>query len=193
MVRGGRKPRFWDSSKINEEYNVFIISDYCTNENTLGGIHQWPSALDYAEFRSRMSDTHQVYTCSCSSTSWIDPCLTPAMNSTQPQTPPRPCIDLVRSKGTPRHHKTPRRKRKPGIKPLHQSIKELQEELRRLLTLSFTPEEWQAHIIQWVKQGYNSIFLAGTGYGKSLVFRVRHGYGNTHGFRAAGYAATGTV
>jgi superfamily II DNA helicase RecQ len=26
------------------------------------------------------------------------------------------------------------------------------------------------HIIQWVKQGYDSIFLAGTRYGKSPVF-----------------------
>jgi superfamily II DNA helicase RecQ len=50
------------------------------------------------------------------------------------------------------------------------SIQELQEELKRILKLSFTPEEWQAHLIQQVKQGYDSIFCAGMGYGKSLVF-----------------------
>jgi superfamily II DNA helicase RecQ len=92
------------------------------------------------------------------------------MNSTRPQTPPRPSIDPARSKGTPRRHKTPKRKRNAGIKPPSKSIEELREELKRILKLSFTPEEWQAHVIQRVKQGYDSIFLAGTGYGKSLVF-----------------------
>jgi superfamily II DNA helicase RecQ len=92
------------------------------------------------------------------------------MNSTQPQTPPRPHIDLARSKGTPRRHKTPKQKRNPGIRCPSKSIEELRKELKRILKLSFTPEEWQAHVIQRVKQGYNSIFLAGTGYGKSLVF-----------------------
>jgi superfamily II DNA helicase RecQ len=32
------------------------------------------------------------------------------------------------------------------------------------------PDEWQAHLIQRVLQGYDSIFCAGTGYGKSLIF-----------------------
>ena len=50
------------------------------------------------------------------------------------------------------------------------TIEELCKELKKILKLSFTPEEWQVHIIQRVKQGYNSIFLAGTRYGKSLVF-----------------------
>ena len=38
------------------------------------------------------------------------------------------------------------------------------------LSLSYTPDNWQVHLIQWILQGYDSIFCAGTGYGKSLVF-----------------------
>jgi superfamily II DNA helicase RecQ len=91
-------------------------------------------------------------------------------NTTQPRTPTRPRIDTNCTRGTPRRHKTPRRNKKPGIKPAKRSIQELQEELKKILKLSFTPEEWQAYLIQRVLQGYDSIFCAGTGYGKSLVF-----------------------
>ena len=38
------------------------------------------------------------------------------------------------------------------------------------LSLLYTPDDWQVHLIWWILQGYNSIFCAGTGYGKSLVF-----------------------
>jgi len=92
------------------------------------------------------------------------------MNSTEPQTPSRPRVDSTRTKGTPRHRKTPVRKRNPGIKPTKRSINEIQEELKKILKLSFTPEEWQAHLIQRVQQGYDTIFCTGTGYGKSLIF-----------------------
>ena len=87
------------------------------------------------------------------------------MNPTQPQTPTRPCIDPTRSKGTPRRHKSPNQNQNPGIRRPGMTIEELR---KKLLKLSFTPEEWQVHI-QRVKRGYDSIFLAGTGYGKSLV------------------------
>jgi superfamily II DNA helicase RecQ len=43
-------------------------------------------------------------------------------------------------------------------------------ELVSKLNLSFTPDDWQVHLISRIRQGYNSVFLAGTGYGKSLVF-----------------------
>jgi len=92
------------------------------------------------------------------------------MDSERPQTPTRPQINSSRSKGTPRRRKTPNRNRNPGIKPVKRSIQALHKELKRILKLSFTPEEWQAHLIQRVQQGYDSIFCAGTGYGKSLVF-----------------------
>ena len=47
-----------------------------------------------------------------------------------PRTPPRPRIDQTRSKGTPRRHKTPKRIQNPGIKAPHESIHEIQEELK---------------------------------------------------------------
>ena len=117
-----------------------------------------------------LSDKCQGKVCSGGCTSLFYPCLTCTMNSTQPRTPPHPHIDQAQFKGTPRHHKTPNQNQNHGIKVLHKSIDELWEELKRILKLTFTPEEWQAYLIQRVKHGYNTIFLAGTGYGKSLVF-----------------------
>ena len=40
------------------------------------------------------------------------------------------------------------------------TIEELRKKLKEILKLSFTPEEWQAHIIQQVKQGYDSNFFS---------------------------------
>ena len=39
-----------------------------------------------------------------------------------------------------------------------------------MLNLSYTPDDWQVHLIRRILQGYDSIFCAGTGYGKSLIF-----------------------
>lgn len=92
------------------------------------------------------------------------------MNSPTPRTPQRQRIDPNRSKGTPRRHKTPNRNRKPGIKDPKKSLEQLTKELKEKLKLTFTPEDWQAQVIQKVSQGYDSIICAGTGYGKSLIF-----------------------
>jgi len=92
------------------------------------------------------------------------------MNSNPPQTPSHPHIDQNLTKRTPRRHKTPSHNRKPGIKKSKRSVQEIQEELKRILKLSFTPDEWQAYLIQRVQDGYDSIFCAGTGYGKSIIF-----------------------
>ncbi|KAJ7187716.1 hypothetical protein GGX14DRAFT_341512, partial [Mycena pura] len=35
---------------------------------------------------------------------------------------------------------------------------------------SFIPELWQIYLISRILRGFDSVFLAGTGYGKSLVF-----------------------
>ena len=96
--------------------------------------------------------------------------LTRTMNSTPPQTPSWPRIDHSCTKGTPRRCKTPSYNKKPGIKKSKRSIQEIKAELKRNLKLSFTPDEWQAHLIQRVQDGYDSIFCAGTGYGKSIIF-----------------------
>lgn len=40
------------------------------------------------------------------------------------------------------------------------------------LKLTYTPDDWQIHLIIRILRGYDSIFLAGTGYGKSLIFEA---------------------
>lgn len=40
------------------------------------------------------------------------------------------------------------------------------------LKLSYTPDDWQIHLVIRILRGYDSIFLAGTGYGKSLIFEA---------------------
>jgi ATP-dependent helicase YprA (DUF1998 family) len=60
--------------------------------------------------------------------------------------------------------------RRQGIKPARFSVEEISTRLVKQLKLSFTPALWQSHLIQRITQGYDSIFLAGTGYGKSLIF-----------------------
>lgn len=34
------------------------------------------------------------------------------------------------------------------------------------------PDDWQIHLMIRILRGYDSIFLAGTGYGKSLIFEA---------------------
>ncbi|TFY63189.1 hypothetical protein EVJ58_g3389 [Rhodofomes roseus] len=43
-------------------------------------------------------------------------------------------------------------------------------DVKKAFNLPFDPDEWQAEVISRVLRGYDSIFCAGTGYGKSLVF-----------------------
>ncbi|KAF8962190.1 P-loop containing nucleoside triphosphate hydrolase protein, partial [Flammula alnicola] len=43
--------------------------------------------------------------------------------------------------------------------------------MKKLLKLSFEVDDWQAHMVHRVRKGYDSIFIAGTGYGKSLIFQ----------------------
>jgi superfamily II DNA helicase RecQ len=57
-----------------------------------------------------------------------------------------------------------------GIKPANISFTQIKEKLIEKLKLSFAPDEWQLHLILRIRQGYDSIFCAGTGYGKSLIF-----------------------
>jgi superfamily II DNA helicase RecQ len=40
------------------------------------------------------------------------------------------------------------------------------------LKLSYVPEDWQVHLVIRILRGFDSIFLAGTGYGKSLIFEA---------------------
>ena len=81
----------------------------------------------------------------------------------RPQTPPR-------TPGTPRRCKFPSSNCLQGIKPTNLSFTQIKEKLVEKLKLSFAPDEWQLHLISRIRQGYDSIFCVGTGYGKSLIF-----------------------
>ena len=54
--------------------------------------------------------------------------------------------------------------------PSNLSLTLIRSRLVSKLKLSYTLDDWQVHLIQRILQGYDSIFCAGTGYGKSLVF-----------------------
>ena len=87
-----------------------------------------------------------------------------------PQTPRKQPQTPSRTPGTPRRRKFPSSNRLQGIKPSTLSINPIKQKLVEKLKISFTPDEWQAHLISRIRQGYDSIFCAGTGYGKSLIF-----------------------
>ncbi|KAL1686921.1 P-loop containing nucleoside triphosphate hydrolase protein, partial [Schizophyllum commune] len=47
---------------------------------------------------------------------------------------------------------------------------EISKSVKKALKLKFDIDPWQAHLIRRVKQGYDAIVIAGTGYGKSALF-----------------------
>jgi ATP-dependent helicase YprA (DUF1998 family) len=75
-----------------------------------------------------------------------------------------------RSFHTPRIHKRTTPSRLTGIKPLNETLAELKTRIKDKLGLSFEMDDWQASMIHRIRKGYDSIFVAGTGYGKSIVF-----------------------
>ncbi|KAJ7112390.1 P-loop containing nucleoside triphosphate hydrolase protein, partial [Mycena crocata] len=91
-----------------------------------------------------------------------------------PQTPRRRPFSPVapRSPGTPRKHIPPRSTRLQGIKEWKYSFEATRTMVIDKLKLSYIPDDWQIHLIIRILRGYDSIFLAGTGYGKSLIFEA---------------------
>jgi hypothetical protein len=91
-----------------------------------------------------------------------------------PQTPRRRPFSPVipRSPGTPRKHILPRSTRLQGIKKWKFSLEETRRKVIDKLKLTYIPDDWQIHLIIRILRGYDSIFLAGTGYGKSLIFEA---------------------
>ncbi|KAJ7573264.1 hypothetical protein C8J56DRAFT_886760 [Mycena floridula] len=91
-----------------------------------------------------------------------------------PSTPSRTRVPSTpRTPGTPRRQKYPASQRLQGIKtnlPESQRLQNIKSELCDKLKLTYTPDDWKAHLIHRVFAGYDSIFTAGTGYGKSLIF-----------------------
>ncbi|KAH7903635.1 P-loop containing nucleoside triphosphate hydrolase protein [Hygrophoropsis aurantiaca] len=96
---------------------------------------------------------------------------------TTPTAPPAPTTP----KGCRHRHfqQTPRHRKKPaaktgslhGIKPVKETAQDIKKKVTERLKLTFVMDDWQAHMIHRIYQGYDSILLAGTGYGKSLVFQ----------------------
>lgn len=74
---------------------------------------------------------------------------------------------------TPRRRKITASVRLQGIKitmPNNLSPPSISRRLVSILKLKYVPDDWQVHLIHRILQGYDSIFCAGTGYGKSLIF-----------------------
>lgn len=92
------------------------------------------------------------------------------MPPTTPQTPRKLDKASPRSPGTPRRRKYPAAKRLQGIKPDRYTLAQIRTKLVEKLGLSFQPDDWQIQLVSKIRQGYDSIFCADTGYGKSLVF-----------------------
>ncbi|PPR02589.1 hypothetical protein CVT24_002161 [Panaeolus cyanescens] len=87
-----------------------------------------------------------------------------------PSTPKRP--------KRPSETDSPRRRKEPfslALRGLRNDRKETVQDIRRIVTkklqLTFQMDEWQVHLIHKIRMRYDSILLAGTGYGKSLIFQ----------------------
>ena len=72
---------------------------------------------------------------------------------------------LSPSKQTPRKH----RKAAKATLPTADEIRQLSI---NTFHLSYIPDDWQIEIVKEVHEGKDSIFIAGTGYGKSYVFET---------------------
>ncbi|KAJ7231371.1 hypothetical protein C8J57DRAFT_1533784 [Mycena rebaudengoi] len=77
-----------------------------------------------------------------------------------------------RSPGTPRKHTAPRSTRLRDIKEWKFTLEETRQQIIHKLKLTYVPDDWQIHLIIRILRGFDSIFLAGTGYGKSLIFEA---------------------
>jgi len=76
---------------------------------------------------------------------------------------------------TPRRQRDNHQQRLQGVKsslPANLSLQSIRQRLITSFDLPYTPDDWQVHLIRRILQGYDSVFCAGTGYGKSLVFEA---------------------
>lgn len=71
---------------------------------------------------------------------------------------------------TPRSHKQAGGKRLQGITELAYDVPRMKILVKKRLKLDFDIEDWQVHIIHRLLQGYDGVCVAGTGYGKSIIF-----------------------
>jgi len=103
---------------------------------------------------------------------------TPGPSRSPPQSPPHHNGALQASRAppeTPRKRRDNHQQRLQGVQsalPSNLSLQSIRERLITSFKLSYSPDDWQVHLIRRILQGYDSIFCAGTGYGKSLVFEA---------------------
>lgn len=71
---------------------------------------------------------------------------------------------------TPRKRKKNPSDRLLGIKALKETLEDIKTRTRDRLKLEFDLDDWQAELIRRLRQGYDSVMIAGTGYGKSVIF-----------------------
>ena len=103
-------------------------------------------------------------------------CPPPSMGE-NPRTPSpkillRPSLASVHAPETPRRRKLPDASGLQGTRPLSDRLQPsaLGKRLKERLKLKFEPDAWQLELISRVLRGFDAILLAGTGYGKSLIF-----------------------
>lgn len=71
---------------------------------------------------------------------------------------------------TPRRRKQAPRKTQKPTKNENLTDGKVKELMKERLKLDFEPEDWQCALVKNILQGKDAMFLAGTGYGKSLVY-----------------------
>ncbi|KAJ7865522.1 hypothetical protein B0H13DRAFT_2352949 [Mycena leptocephala] len=81
------------------------------------------------------------------------------------------------SKGTrhrippiPRKRKTPAADLRTGLNNLKETLQDVKARIKQRLNLDWSLDDWQGEMIRRLRKGYDGIFVAGTGYGKSIVF-----------------------
>ena len=97
---------------------------------------------------------------------------TPSPQLGGPLLPNRPNTSRTNSQ-TPQRRKPTASVRFQSIKsfmPHYLSLSSIAQRLVSRLTLQYTPDDWQVHLIHRILQGYDSIFCAGAGYDKCLIF-----------------------
>ncbi|KLO05798.1 P-loop containing nucleoside triphosphate hydrolase protein [Schizopora paradoxa] len=82
----------------------------------------------------------------------------PSLANTTPSTPRR------------RKNAVPAQPRKDGLRHIRLTVDDVKKTVRRELNLNFDIEDWQAHTIHKVLSGFDSVCIAGTSYGKSILF-----------------------
>ena len=102
----------------------------------------------------------------------------PGPTISPPKSPPRHNATFQASRAppeTPRKRRDNHQQRLQGVNsslPSNLTFQSIRERLITSFNLSYSPDDWQVHLIRRILQGYDLIFCAGTGYGKSLIFEA---------------------